>query len=409
MVDMNVPPPDALMRRVASLPAADRLLSALGEADGVYLVGGAVRDLLLGGEPLDLDLMVEGDPGELAARLGGPTHVHDRFGTLSVSLDGFRYDIGRARRETYARPGALPDVVPASLSEDLRRRDFTVNAASIALGGARKGSLAAAPWALEDLHARRLRLLHDASFIDDPTRLLRLARYASRLDFSIEPHTLQLAEAALEDGALGTISGPRVGAELRLFGQEPDPIAALGLMRQLGLDVAIHPDFGVRDEELARRALALLPRDADRSTLALALASLAVPTNELTEVLDAQAFAGAERDAIVAAAGRAGQLAAALEQAELPSEIAVAVAGGGPELVAVAGALGATAGARQWLESLRHVRLEIGGDDLLGAGIATGPAVGRGLRGALAAKLDGRVSGREAELAEALRAATATG
>jgi tRNA nucleotidyltransferase (CCA-adding enzyme) len=402
---MNIPSPEALLDRVRSLSAAGPLLAALGDAEGVYLVGGAVRDLLTGDEPLDLDLVLEGDPGELAARLGGPAHLYDRFGTSSVTVDGFRYDIARARRETYPYPGALPIVVPASLGEDLRRRDFTVNAAAISLGGPGRGSLEAVPWTREDVDARRLRVLHDAGFLDDPTRLLRLARYASRLEFAIEPDTLGLALAAVRGGALATVSGPRIGAELRLLSREPDPLAGLSCARELGLDVAIHPDFGLNDPVLARRAFALLPSDGDPSELALALASLGVEARELSELLDALAFEAGERDAILAAAQRAGELSEALRRARLPSEIADAVGGGSPELVAIAGALGAPEAARRWLQSLRHVRLQIGGRDLLAAGIAAGPAVGRGLGAALAAKRDGRASGREQELAEAVRAA----
>jgi tRNA nucleotidyltransferase (CCA-adding enzyme) len=416
MASVNTPSAEALVALVRALPAAGPLLAAVGETEGVYLVGGAVRDLLRGGQPLDLDLVVErGEPADLAHRLGGTAQVHDRFGTSSVSRDGFRYDIARARRETYPRPGALPEVIPATLAEDLERRDFTVNAMALSLGGPRPGALVAAPGAEEDLDARRLRVLHDASFRDDPTRLLRLVRYASRLPFAIEPHTRALAEEAVAGGALATVSAPRVGAELRLLAAERDPLAALEHLRRLGLDVAIHPRFGLGlglglgDRALGDRALALLPDDGRRSTLALALASLRVRPQELGERLDSLAFDAAERDTIVAAVERAGELAAALQRAGLPSEIADAVAGASPELVAIAGALGPAAAAQRWLGSIRHVRLEIGGTDLIEAGVAPGPAIGRGLRAALAAKRDGRASGRQAELAEALRAAGDTG
>jgi tRNA nucleotidyltransferase (CCA-adding enzyme) len=409
MAGVNTPSAEALVALARALPAAGPLLSAVSETDGVYLVGGAVRDLLLGGRPLDLDLVVEGDPGDLARRLGGVAEEYDRFGTWSVSRDGFRYDIARARRETYARPGALPDVIPATLGEDLVRRDFTVNAMAVSLGGPRPGALAAAPGAREDLEARRLRVLHDASFRDDPTRLFRLVRYAGRLRFAIEPHTRELADQAVAGGALASVSGPRVGAELRLLAGEPDPLAALQQMRRLGLDRALHPRFGLGDRGLGARALALLPDDGRRSTLALVLASLGVPPRELGELLDTLAFDAAQRDTIVAAVERAGELAAALQRAELPSEIADAVAGASPELVAIAGALGPADAAQGWLDSIRHVALEIGGRDLIEAGITPGPAIGRGLRAALAAKRDGRAAGREAELAEALRAAGGTG
>ena len=394
-----------LLDRVWGLPAARPLLSQLGDAAGVHLVGGAVRDLMLGGAPVDLDLAVEGDAASFAASLGGEIRVHDRFGTSTVTLDGFSYDIARTRRETYAEPGALPDVEPAPLAEDLQRRDFTVNAIALGLAGAGAGELNTVPAALEDLDARRLRVLHDRSFIDDPTRLLRLVRYATRLGFEIEPRTRSLADGAIADGAVRTVSGPRIGAELRLLAREPDPVRALRGLRELGLDAAVDPGFGLDDENLARRALALLPDDGRRDRLVLAAAAQGVPAPELAALLDSFAFEAEDRDAIVLAAGRAGEVASALRAASAPSEIATAVGGAPPELVALAGALGAEPQAREWLDQLRHVRLAIDGRDLLAAGVPEGPAIGRGLRAALAAKLDRRACGREQELAEAMHAA----
>jgi tRNA nucleotidyltransferase (CCA-adding enzyme) len=394
-----------LLERALALPAARPVISRLPDASEVWLVGGAVRDLLLGGAPVDLDLVVEGDPGALATSLGGAVRVHDRFGTSTVRLDGFTYDIARTRRETYAEPGALPDVEPAPLAEDLGRRDFTVNAVALGLAGDSAGELSAVPQALEDLAARRLRVLHDGSFIDDPTRLFRLVRYATRLGFEIEPHTLALAADAISGDAVRTVSGSRIGAELRLLAREPDPVGALRGLRELGLDTAIDPGFGLDDEDLARRALALLPDDGRRDRLALAVAARGVPSEQLIALLDGLAFEADDRDAIVAAATRADDVAGALGATSAPSEIAAAVGGTPPELVALAGALGAESQARDWFDQLRHVQLEIDGRDLLAAGVPEGPAIGRGLRAALAAKLDRRASGREQELAEAVQAA----
>ncbi|HTU85214.1 MAG TPA: hypothetical protein VMF57_06540 [Solirubrobacteraceae bacterium] len=404
-----LPEPDELLKRVRALPAAQPLLARLEDRPGVYLVGGAVRDLLLGGVPFDLDFVVEGDAAAVAASLGGELTVHDRFGTSTVRLDGLTYDVARARRETYARPGALPDVEPAPLEADLLRRDFTVNAIAIALGGSRAGELRAAPGALEDLDAGRLRVLHDRSFIDDPTRLLRLTRYASRLGFEIEPGTRALVTEAVEGRALCTVSGPRIGTELRLLAREKDPVNALLVLRSLGLDAAIHPGFGLRDEALARRALALMPGDARRDRLAVSAASMGLPAADLTALLESLAFEADDRDAVVGTATWADELARALVAARAPSEIAAAAAGAPPELVALAGALGPESQAIEWLEHLRHVRLAIDGRDLLEAGVPEGPAIGRGLRAALAAKLDQRASGREQELAEALGAAGGVG
>src|SRR5829696_7958712 len=221
--------PDELLRRLRSLPAAAPLLAVLGDEPGVHVVGGAVRDLLLGGAPVDLDVVVEGDAialaGRLAAGLGedAELHEHDRFGTATVRAGGHAYDLAGARAETYARPGALPDVRPGTLEEDLLRRDFTVNAIAVGLDG----RLVAAPGALDDLAARQLRVLHDASFVDDPTRLLRLVRYATRLGFGVDAGTSALASAAVARGALATVTPARLGSELRLLLREPSASEAL--------------------------------------------------------------------------------------------------------------------------------------------------------------------------------------
>lgn len=393
-----------LLERVRALPAARPLMGRLGDANGVHLVGGAVRDLLLGDAPFDLDLVVEGDAAALAASLGGVLTAHDRFGTSTVRLDHYTYDIARARRETYARPGALPDVEPAALADDLERRDFTVNAMAISLTD---GDLNAVPDALQDLEAHRLRVLHDRSFVDDPTRLLRLARYAGRLGFGVEPHTRTLAGEAIADGALRTVSGARLGAEIRLLARERDPVASFRALRGLGLDAAVHPGFGLDDEALARRSLALLPPGERPDRLVLSVVTRRLPAAELAALLDALAFEAADRETIVLAATRAESLARRLDEAAAPSQIGAAASGAPPELVAMAGALGPERQARDWLERLRHVRLSIGGRDLLAAGVPEGPAIGRGLRAARAAKLDGRAYGWEQELAEALKAAGA--
>jgi tRNA nucleotidyltransferase (CCA-adding enzyme) len=360
--------------------------------------------MLIGREPSELDLVVEGDALSLARQLGGSVLVHDRFGTSTVRLDGHSYDIATARRETYARPGALPDVAPATLTEDLSRRDFTVNAIAMALSGERAGDLQAVPGALEDLDSGRLRVLHDLSFIEDPTRLLRLARYAARLAFAIEPHTRALASAAVGAGALETVSGARIGNDLRLLAGERDALSAFAVLRALRVDRAIHPAFGLRDPEPATRALRLLGADARADLLVLAAAAERVPRADLPPLLDRLTFEATDRARIQGAATEARGLARRLLAAHTPAEIASAAATAAPELVALAGGHGAAEAAAAWLGRLRHVRLEIDGRDLLAAGVPQGPLIGRALKAALDAKLDGLVCGREAELSEALRA-----
>ncbi len=398
-----------MLRRFAQLPAARPLLCRLQGVDGVYLVGGAIRDLLLDELPLDLDLVVDGELGPITERLGAPSRAHDRFGTCTISLEGFTYDLARARSESYTRPGALPTIAPAALDEDLRRRDFTVNALALGLGGDRRGELVGVPGGIEDLRQRRLRVLHDASFIDDPTRLLRLARYAGRLGFTVEVRTRALAEAAVAEGAMTTVSGARLGTELRLLAAERDPVAAFRALAEYGIDTALEPGFGLRspaDADLAQRALKLLPADGNRGALVTATASLAVGADRLAALLDRLASPAGPRDVILAAATRARTVAGAMARARRPSEIAAIAAGSPVELVALAGALGPAAAARQWLDELRHVALQIDGRDLLQAGVPQGPALGAGLAAARVARLD-RGADREEQLAEALSTAQA--
>jgi tRNA nucleotidyltransferase (CCA-adding enzyme) len=384
----------AILDTLRALPAGEQVLAALAGRTDAWIVGGAVRDALLGRPPQDIDVVVAGDAAALAAQLGDVREAHDRFGTFTVLADGVLVNVATARTETYERPGALPEVSPAGLEDDLRRRDFTVNAIAVDAAGTRH----AVPGAEDDLAARRLRVLHDRSFLDDPTRLWRLARYAARLGFAIEERTLELAHAAVAAGALDTVTGPRIGNEVALAINEPDPLAVLVAAAELGLlPAGMAPRRG-----LTARALELLPEDGHPGILALAAASGAVGEERLRAWLDALGLTARERDQLVAAATGADELAAALAAASTPSEIHAAARRKLPEHVALAGALGPADAARQWLSELRDVHLEISGDDLLAEGIPAGPEMGRRLDLALAAKLDGRAPDRQTELEVAL-------
>lgn len=410
-------------------PLGAALLEAAEARGGAWLVGGAVRDLLLGREPAELDVVVDGDATafarELGRRLGVEPVVHERFGTATVTTDGARIDLAGARAESYAAPGSLPDVRPGDADEDLRRRDFTVNAIAVRLDG--DHAARAASHAFEDLEQGRLRVLHPQSFADDPTRLLRLARYAARLGFEVEPQTAELAARALEQGALATVSGARIGAELRLALAEPDAAAALATLERHGVLRALDPRLRF-DERVAVEALELTPPDTRGGLVALAACALdfadpaAAPTHAmpaplpLRELLDGLEFPAADRDAVLAAVFGARALARELWRADRPSAVRRAVAGRRAEAVVLAGALAGTGlpapdaavaqeNARRWLSELRHVRLEINGQDLLDAGVEAGPEIGRRLAAALDLRLDGELGdGRDAELRAALGA-----
>jgi len=394
---MHTPFTEDLSARAESLGAVAAAREAARRAGigELYLIGGAVRDLFRGAEPVDIDLAIDGDPQALAGALTS-TGAQTRFGTVTAHHGGVRYDIARTRTEHYAHPGALPEVAPAPIEQDLLRRDFAVNAIALGLLGDHAGEVLAAPGALDDLTAQRLSVLHDASFDDDPTRLLRLARYSARLRFEIAPHTRALAERAISRGALETISGSRLGNELRLLASEPDPIAAFTEVEELALPWALDPD-------LTRRALHALPSDGRRDLLVLAAVFAHRP--DLASELDRLGFTAADREAILEAATQASSLAQGLTNARSRSEIARAVGTAGIEAVALASARGDPDQALLWLTELRHLRLEITGTDLIGKGLQQGPAVGQALAAAHEALLDGRAPDREAQLAIALEAA----
>jgi tRNA nucleotidyltransferase (CCA-adding enzyme) len=412
-----------VLERVRRLPGGPELLELARGRDDVELVGGATRDLLLGQAPRELDVVVgEGAArfaGELSRALGvgegtaADTSSSERFGTAAVVWGGGRVDVATRRAETYPAAGALPDVREGTVQEDLVRRDFTVNAIAVGLGGAGVGRLRAAPRALEDLAAGRLRVMHERSFLDDPTRLLRLARYLARLGFQPERHTAALAAAATAGGALATVSRARIGAELRLALGEREPLGALRALASLGILAAISPRLGF-DEPLARRALAELPADGLPEVLLLGCLLLPMAGEAgaagALELLGGLEFTAGDRDRAIAAAS-ARDLADRLAAAERPSQIRAVAAHAPPEALALAAALDgpararAAAAARSWLGGLRGVELHIGGDDLLAAGVPSGPEIGQRLAATLDAVLDGRVGETaEAQLRAALEA-----
>lgn len=364
--------PNALDRaRSRAAPAA--LRAAL---DGVpaYLVGGAVRDTLLGKNLGDIDIAVEGELDPVLGRLGLDAHTHERFGTASVTIDGVDIDLARTRRETYNRPGSLPDVSPAPIRADLARRDFTINAIAIPIDGELE---IIDPYdGIADLRAGWLRVIHPASLADDPTRALRAARYAVRLGFELEPATAELIQAA----DLSTVSRDRIDADLARLTAEPEAVAGLRLLAAWGL-LELGPERERLLDPLAE--LPLLEPWAhlvDRRDLLLELVA-----GDPDRLHSARELAAADH----------GSASEAFELARGEDEVTLAMAR----------ALGAT-----WIDTYvsewRRVELTIDGDDLLAAGVPEGPEIGRGLRAARHARIEGAISaGREAELKVALAAA----
>ena len=399
-------PLSAQRQRVAALSGMDRLLPALAGLDPAYLVGGAVRDLLMGNRAVDLDLVVEGDAPSmgrvLAERLGGRVVEHDRFATATVSAPGLSVDLATARRERYPVPGALPSVEPASLTDDLLRRDFTINAMAVGLSGDDLGRLHDPRSGYWDLKERAIRVLHVSSFLDDPTRILRGLRYEARLGFRMDVDTEALARQAIVQGALATVSGSRLRDGLLALLAEPLFASALERMRELELDRALHPALGVDPELAAAASLAAGETGADRVLAALS-ALVARAPDPLVRWLDDLNLPAAARDRVRRAALQGPALAAALSPGLSRATLHELMHGAPSEVLALALALGAPAEpVLRYTSDVRDAALEISGDDLIGAGVPESPAVGRALRETLRRKLEGEVSGREEELRAAL-------
>ena len=362
--------PGQLPALVEALPGSESLREIAARVPA-YLVGGAVRDLLLGIEGTDVDVAIEGAVEALSELAGFELEREGRFLTGKLRAGDLEIDVARARAESYPSPGALPEVSPAEIADDLARRDFTVNAMAYPLG--RDGDLLDPHGGLDDLRVGQLRILHERSFVDDPTRALRAARYAARFGFDLEPET----ERLLRDADLGTVSEDRVQNELARIAAEADPAAALQRILDWGLMPSLDPDASKRVAEVTRLAASEPWSSLAQRELAVLLAI----TRPLPQVRE---------------------LAAATP--ERPSEaVRLARPWDGAQLL-VARALGA-----EWLDRYaaewRRVSLEITGEDLIAAGVPEGPAIGRGLEAALSGKLDGELSGRELELEVALAAA----
>jgi tRNA nucleotidyltransferase (CCA-adding enzyme) len=393
---------------LATLPVQARqallAIRNIAQADGLalYLVGGSLRDLLLSRRTLDVDLTLEGDAPMLARRAatGLPgTHclIHSVFQTATLRSRTFRLDLATARAETYRRPGALPSVHPGSLRDDLFRRDFTVNAMALALTGCQAGDVVDPFGGRADLEAGLLRVLHQGSFRDDATRILRGARYESRLGFRLERRTLRWLKRDV--GYLGTITGPRIREEVARALREPQPECILLRLHRLGALSAIHPALCFH----SRRARAFVwlresPGEPP-ATAYLALLAWALSPDETAAFAQRLALTRRELEA-VGAAPEAMTLKPKLAREMKPSR-AVELLSRLPPASVWALAASARGRARQqalhYLHRWRYVKPLLDGRALLAMGAREGPGLGQVLLRLRTAKLDGQVSSRREE------------
>ncbi len=405
---------DWLLRHIQAVAAGVR---------GVYLVGGAVRDLLLGEPGLDVDIAVEGDgialAGDLAERLKGHVRPHEKFGTaVVVAHDATgarrRVDVASTRSESYAYPAALPKVEHAGIRSDLARRDFTINAMAVSLKPETYGDLLDYYGGMTDLAARRIVVLHNLSFIEDPTRVLRAIRYENRYGLRMDEHTLNLARACCAMDLVGDLSSARLRDELVALLEEEKIDFSLRRMTELGLTPSIHGRLraGATTRDLVRRGdraraahhlegeiprwrlrMVCMLRDLEPEEIAMWAERMRIRRHD-AEVLER---------ALVVGRRLVGRVARGPSEADLYE-----FARGEPlEAVLAAVALDETDIAAErlgrFLDVTRHVKLAIGGEDLLELGFDASPEMGEVLRSVLHLKLNGLVRSRDDELAAAER------
>lgn len=369
-----------------------------------WLVGGGVRDALLGLPVLDLDIAAVGATREfadaVAEALGGAVESESQFNTFRIGAGGERIDIAMARRETYARPGALPSVSPGMMADDLARRDFSINAMAASISEDAFGELLDPFEGERDLRRGVVRALMPMSFVDDATRILRAARYAKRLGFALEGRTeMMMARDATH---LSGISGARIRGELERVFREERPAEILEALRDCGALRAIYPALDLPDDALAAigraaaldcddralllvGALAYWTASGDRAGLVGRLSMSAA----WARVVDDVGLVKSELDALAGAEVRRSEIYDRLTGRHCAAIAACAACVDNERAVARLDLYG---------RELAGVRVALTGDDLLELGMAQGPVVGRLLGELLRLRLDGELGTREDEL-----------
>jgi tRNA nucleotidyltransferase (CCA-adding enzyme) len=387
-------------------PVLDAIVAVSEGHEGVYLVGGSVRDILLDEPNFDVDVVVEGDAIALARALadglGGRVRAHKQFGTAVVLYgEDERVDVVTARSESYHAPAVLPTVVPGSIDDDLHRRDFTINAMAVSLKGENLGRLVDPFGGREDLEAGRIRILHDKSFIDDPTRILRAIRYEDRYGFRMDDDTVRLARECIETGHVGSLSGARLRDELEALLEEGDVSHAIPRLAELGAQREIHPQV-VADDEAVRlfdRLRELNQRyELGIPAWRLGFEALArkLPPPEIEEWLDGLKIRRPDAQLIEHAIVEGPKIAGDL--AGTPADVVAVAEPHEPDAPLFALALTDAPELYEYFDRLRAIRLEISGADLVELGLGESPRVGEILAEVRRRKLNGELSGREAEL-----------
>jgi len=393
-------------------PAFEAVSAASEPYDGAYLVGGTVRDILLGEPNFDVDIAVEGDAIELArslaGALGGRVRAHRKFGTAVVLYgEDDRVDVVTARTEFYDAPAALPSVEHATIREDLFRRDFTINAMAVSLKGEGFGRLVDPFGGRRDLEAKTIRVLHNLSFIDDPTRIFRAIRYESRYGFRMDDHTQRLARGTIEMGLVGDLSSARLRDELIALLEEGDAGASILRLAELGAGTAIHPHLAADEEavtlfERLRELNEHYGTEIPAWRLAFTVLARKLPPDEVYAWLRRLRMQRRDLERIAAAVTVGPRLVERLRGGSIePAEVVAVADPYAPDAPLFALALEDHPELDDYFRRLRNVQLEVSGSDLAELGLGESPEVGEILAELRRRKLNGQLDGRESELAAA--------
>lgn len=412
---------------------ATRALRELGRLAGergirAHVVGGFVRDMLLERGNLDVDVVVEGDGVEFAeaaaAEMGGRVKVHRRFGTAVLVLSRtLHVDITSARTEYYTRPGALPTVERSTLRQDLFRRDFTINAMAACINPECFGEIADPFGGLRDLERKTLRVLHSLSFVEDPTRVMRAARFEGRYGFAMDGSSQELARRAVDMGMLDEVSGARIREEMLDIIDEESPAAMFQRLEELGvLGLLLYERapgqevlgaLRAAEQAYSRMGVRFRRPPRRRVTLLAAMAHGATRT-QAEHWLRHLRFGREYGEPTIAVAEKAPAVLRTLRDRRkmVDSRLYHALVGLPDETVIYTWALGderVRGRVERFVDELSRIQMEVSGQDLKEMGIQPGPAYSAILARALDDRLDGRAVGRDAELANLRRLAIRAG
>lgn len=409
----------ALLLREKFPPLIYDLLKLAGEvADqsgiNAYLVGGSVRDLLRGEQNLDIDIVVEGDGISFAKVLGERLHAkvrtHDRFGTAKIIADKLKLDVASARTEYYESPAALPTVETSSIKKDLHRRDFTINTLAVKLNLKDFGLLMDFFGGQRDLREKTLRVIHNLSFIEDPTRAFRAVRFSERFGFKLSKHTENLIKSTIKMNLFNRLSGTRLYEELLLAFNETEPVKTLRRLSEFGLLKVIHPNLAFSSELEATlqsmfetRAwfnLLFLEESPDRGALYLMALLSGLKEAEIKDAIERLSAAPKVRELIIKGIPQSKDVLRRLPLNN-PVDLYHLLSGISLEVLLFSMAVSRDKQKQksisQYLIELRKIKPVLKGDDLKKMGVQPGPVYSILLEELLNEKLRGRVKGREDE------------